>query len=271
MLIDFEGHKANLNSVVDITELRETRIQLMESARLAALGEMSTGMAHELNTPLATITLQLENLREAVPQVLVSEFPQCSELIQSQLDRISEIVNQMLHFGREPKQKKLLTIDLRKVIRSVMVLNEGIIKEKGISFRKKLHRSPVWIRDNQWQLEHVLQNLLSNAYYALRGVPSPQIHLSLSAKGGQTILEIQDNGCGIPEEIMPRLKEPFFTSKPPGDGTGLGLSVCHSFIRDHGGKMEISSPGSGQGACFRIKVPGAKIASKPDRKKSSAD
>ena len=152
-----------------------------------------------------------------------------------------------------------------------MVLNDGIIKEKGISFRKKLHRSPVWIRGNQWQLEHVLQNLLSNAYYALCGVPSPQIDLNHLAKEDQTILEIQDNGCGIPEEIMPRLKEPFFTSKPPGDGTGLGLSVCHRFIRDHGGKLEISSPGSGQGACFRIKIPGAKIASKSNRKKSSAD
>ena len=100
MLIDFEGHKANLNTIVDITELRDTRIHLMESAMLAALGEMSAGMAHELNTPLATITLQLENLREAVPQELANEFPQCSELIQSQLDRINEIVNLMLHFGR---------------------------------------------------------------------------------------------------------------------------------------------------------------------------
>ena len=117
--IEFEGFEANLATMVDTTELRQARGQLMEKSRLAGLGQLSAGLAHELNTPLASMTLILENLNEALPENLVQEFPKSTDLIQGQLNRISEIVKQMLEFGREPINKRITIFDLRKAVQSV--------------------------------------------------------------------------------------------------------------------------------------------------------
>ena len=260
--IEFEGFEANLATMVDTTELRQARGQLMEKSRLAGLGHLSAGLAHELNTPLASMTLILENLNEALPENLVQEFPKSTDLIQGQLNRISEIVKQMLEFGRDPIKKRITIFDLRKVVQSVLILAEGTFKQQKIRFSKKLHRSPVRVRASRWQMEHVLHNLLNNACYALRGMPDPEIQLSLEKRDGQAFLEVRDNGCGIAEHDLPKLKDPFFTTKPPGEGTGLGLSVCHGYLEEHGGELEISSPGPGKGASFQIWLPLEKTPSR---------
>ena len=260
--IEFEGFEANLATMVDTTELRQARGQLMEKSRLAGLGHLSAGLAHELNTPLASMTLILENLNEALPENLVQEFPKSTDLIQGQLNRISEIVKQMLQFGREPIKKRITILDLRTVVQSVLILAEGTFKQQKIRFSKKLHRSPVRVRASRWQMEHVLHNLLNNACYALRGMPDPEIQLSLEKRDGQAFLEVRDNGCGIAEHDLPKLKDPFFTTKPPGEGTGLGLSVCHGYLDEHGGELEISSPGPGKGASFQIWLPLEKTPSR---------
>ena len=260
--IEFEGFEANLATMVDTTELRQARGQLMEKSRLAGLGHLSAGLAHELNTPLASMTLILENLNEALPENLVQEFPKSTDLIQGQLNRISEIVKQMLEFGREPIKKRITIFDLRTVVQSVLILAEGTFKQQKIRFSKKLHRSPVRVRASRWQMEHVLHNLLNNACYALRGMPDPEIQLSLEKRDGQAFLEVRDNGCGIAEHDVPKLKDPFFTTKPPGEGTGLGLSVCHGYLEEHGGELEISSPGPGKGASFQIWLPLEKTPSR---------
>ena len=135
----------------------------MEKSRLSGLGQLSSGLAHELNTPLASTTLILENLNGMLPENLVKEFPKSTDLIQSQLNRISEIVKQMLKFGREPISKRITILDLRKVVQSVLILAEGTFKQQKIRFSKKLHRSPVRVRASRWQMEHVLHNLLNNA------------------------------------------------------------------------------------------------------------
>ncbi len=255
IMIEYQGVEAGLSTMVDTTELRQARGQLMEKSRLAGLGHLSAGLAHELNTPLASMTLILENLNEALPENLVQEFPKSTDLIQGQLNRISEIVKQMLEFGREPIKKRITIFDLRKVVQSVLILAEGTFKQQKIRFSKKLHRSPVRVRASRWQMEHVLHNLLNNACYALRGMPDPEIHLILEKRDGQAFLEVRDNGCGIAEHDLPKLKDPFFTTKPPGEGTGLGLSVCHGYLEEHGGELEISSPGPGKGASFRVVLP----------------
>ncbi len=260
--IEFEGFEANLATMVDTTELRQARGQLMEKSRLAGLGHLSAGLAHELNTPLASMTLILENLNEALPENLVQEFPKSTDLIQGQLNRISEIVKQMLEFGREPIKKRITIFDLRTVVQSVLILAEGTFKQQKIRFSKKLHRSPVRVRASRWQMEHVLHNLLNNACYALRGMPDPEIQLSLEKRDGQAFLEVRDNGCGIAEHDLPKLKDPFFTTKPPGEGTGLGLSVSHGYLDEHGGELEISSPGPGKGASFQIWLPLEKTPSR---------
>ena len=260
--IEFEGFQANLATMVDTTELRQARGQLMEKSRLAGLGQLSAGLAHELNTPLASMTLILENLNEALPEDLIQEFPKSTELIQSQLNRISEIVKQMLQFGREPIKKRITILDLRTVVQTVLILAEGTFKQQKIRFSKNLHRSPVRVRASRWQMEHVLHNLLNNACYALRGMPDPEIQLKLEKRDGQAFLEVRDNGCGIAEQDLPKLKDPFFTTKPPGEGTGLGLSVCHGYLEEHGGELEISSPGQGRGASFRFLLPLEKAPSR---------
>ncbi|MGA0159524.1 MAG: ATP-binding protein, partial [bacterium] len=260
--IEFEGFEASLTTFVDTTELRQARGQLIEKSRLAGLGHLSAGLAHELNTPLASMTLILENLNEALPENLVQEFPKSTDLIQGQLNRISEIVKQMLEFGREPIKKRITIFDLRTVVQSVLILAEGTFKQQKIRFSKKLHRSPVRVRASRWQMEHVLHNLLNNACYALRGMPDPEIQLSLEKRDGQAFLEVRDNGCGIAEHDLPKLKDPFFTTKPPGEGTGLGLSVCHGYLEEHGGELDISSPGPGKGASFQIWLPLEKTPSR---------
>jgi len=260
--IEFEGFEASLTTFVDTTELRQARGQLIEKSRLAGLGHLSAGLAHELNTPLASMTLILENLNEALPEDLVQEFPKSTGLVLGQLNRISEIVKQMLEFGREPIKKRITIFDLRTVVQSVLILAEGTFKQQKIRFSKKLHRSPVRVRASQWQMEHVLHNLLNNACYALRGMPDPEIQISLEKRDGQAFLEVRDNGCGIAEHDLPKLKDPFFTTKPPGEGTGLGLSVCHGYLDEHRGELEISSPGPGKGASFRIMLPLEKAPSR---------
>ncbi len=267
--IEYEGFEANLATMVDTTELRQAKGQLMEKSRLAGLGQLSAGLAHELNTPLASMTLILENLNEALPENLVQEFPKSTDLIQGQLNRISEIVKQMLEFGREPINKRITIFNLRTVVQSVLILAEGTFKQQKIRFSKKLHRSPVRVRASRWQMEHVLHNLLNNACYALRGMPDPEIQLKLEKRDGQAYLEVRDNGCGIAEHDLPKLKDPFFTTKPPGEGTGFGLSVCHGYLEEHGGELEISSPGPGKGASFRVMLPLEKTPSRSDSSNKS--
>ncbi len=262
ILIEYQSVEAGLSTMVDTTELRQARSQLMEKSRLAGLGHLSAGLAHELNTPLASMTLILENLNEALPENLVQEFPKSTDLIQGQLNRISEIVKQMLEFGREPIKKRITIFDLSKVVQSVIILAEGTFNQQKIRFSKKLHRSPLRVRASRWQMEHVLHNLLNNACYALRGMPDPEIQLSLEKRDGQAFLEVRDNGCGIDEHDVPKLKDPFFTTKPPGEGTGLGLSVSHGYLDEHGGELEISSPGPGKGASFQIWLPLEKTSSR---------
>jgi len=168
----------------------------------------------------------------------------------------------MLEFGREPIKKRITFFDLRTVVQSVLILAEGTFKQQKIRFCKKLHQSPVRVRASRWQIEHVLHNLLNDACYALRGTPDPEIELIFEKRDGQAFLEVRDNGCGIAEHDVLKLKYPFFTTKPSGEGTGLGLSVSHGYLEEYGGDLEISSPGPGKSASFRVVLPLEKTPSR---------
>lgn len=254
---------------VDQTQRRIEEDRLYQMSKLASLGEMATGLAHEINQPLSVIRLAASNAllgiqREMQIEYVVSKL----ERIIQQTVRMTRIIDHMRIFGRKSDELVQPTRPLDAV--------EGALQVVGAQLRLENIEISVDTKDDvpnvlcrQDQLEQVLINLLLNARDAISdcrsrsGLDSPGhinvrlIHRNDPAGHEQVEIEVADNGCGLPLEIIDRVFQPFFTTKAPGKGTGLGLSVSFSIIRDHGGLL--SARNGEKGAIFTIALPVAAL------------
>jgi two-component system NtrC family sensor kinase len=243
--------------LTDITERRRLQQQLAQSEKMSSLGQMISGVAHELNNPLASVLgyaqlLGAQNSDEQTAKKM--------KVLMQEAQRCQKIVRNLLSFARrwEPEQ---VSLSLNEVIESVLALMRYQLRVDGVDLHAELSRDLPAIRGDTHQLQQALVNLLTNAQQSiLQAGDSGTIDLcSRRLEDGSVRLEVRDSGPGVPEEIRPRIFDPFFTTKSEGSGTGLGLSLVYGIVTSHGGLIEYQ-PGEDGGACFLITLPAGKAA-----------
>lgn len=236
----------------DVTEVKRLEEQLIQAEKLAAMGHMLAGVAHELNNPLTAILGVTELLRERTG--LEDSAKRQLELTHRQARRAARIVQNLLEFSR-PASPQKKPVDLNSVIERTLQLHEHSLRRNSVAV--DFHPQPELpgvIGDGN-QLIQVLLNLVSNAEQAIREVrDTGRIQIRLAQSNGRVSVTVQDDGVGIKPENLPRLFDPFYTTKRPGGGTGLGLSICMSIIREHGGTIEAEGLPAG-GSAFTIYLP----------------
>jgi PAS domain S-box-containing protein len=238
----------------DVTDLKRLEEQLIQSEKLAAMGQMLAGVAHELNNPLTAILGITEVLNER-PGLGESAKRQL-ELTHRQARRAARIVQNLLEFAR-PASPQKKSLDVNSLIERTLQLHEHSLRRNSVAV--DFHPQPGLpgvIGDGN-QLIQVFLNLVSNAEQAIREVrETGRIQIRFVQSNGRLAVTVQDDGVGIKPEALPRLFDPFYTTKRPGGGTGLGLSICMSIVREHGGTIEAEALPAG-GSAFTVYLPAA--------------
>ncbi len=259
------GKDVIIANIADISERIQAEAQLIQAGKMATLGEMSAGVAHELNQPLNAIRVGTEYLNKVftrnidVSAEVVRKV--CNEMI-SQVERASSIINHLREFGRKSDADELDRIDINKPIKDVFTLLGQQLRVRGIKVELYLSEDLLFILGVQNRLEQVFLNLVMNARDAIlekKGVLvnenfDPCITIRSYRDRNNVVVDVSDNGIGIPEEVKDRIFEPFFTTKEVGKGTGLGLSISYGIVRDYGGNIEVASTGE-KGTTFRLTFP----------------
>jgi signal transduction histidine kinase len=231
-----------------IEELRATQKQLLQSEKLATIGQMAAGIAHELNTPLTYIMGNLE-LLEAQPA-----SPAQREMLASiavGAERITSLAQRLLAFSR-PAQEEPVGVAVNEVLERSLELCHYQILKGGVVLRKELAEPLPRVKGVPNQLEMAFINLVINAVHAMEG--GGTLRVATAARDGQVEITVADSGQGIALEIQPTIFEPFFTTKPEGKGTGLGLSTVLMIVERHKGRIDFTSA-PGAGTTFRISLP----------------
>ncbi len=223
---------------------------LAQSSKLAALGEMSASVSHELNQPLAAMKTYLAGakllLHRKRPDEALSSFQRIDDLI----ERMGAITRQLKSYARKGGEA-FEGLDIRDALSSALSMMEPQLKSRKVAITRALPRVPVMVMADRVRLEQVIINLLRNALDATKDTPDPTIDLILSA-GDTAVLTVRDNGHGI--DNLDRLFEPFYTTKAAGDGVGLGLAISSGIVNDLGGRLTARNAASG-GAVFEVQLP----------------
>jgi len=216
---------------------------------MAAIGLLAAGVAHEVNTPLTGISsftqLLLERSEPGDPRT------ELLEKIERQTFRAAKIVNSLLNLAR-PSGGETGPVDVNVVIGDVLSLLEHQFKMSKIQLRRDLSGAPVVVRGVEYKLQQVFLNLFLNARDAMP--KGGWVSVSTRVDGCEALVEVGDTGAGIPSEHLARIYDPFFTTKPDGGGTGLGLAVTYGIVQEHGGRLSCDSD-VGQGTRFRLALP----------------
>ncbi|PHS00960.1 MAG: hypothetical protein COA78_23255 [Blastopirellula sp.] len=273
----FEEIKNNLNE-----QVRERTKQVVHSEKMASVGFLAAGVAHEINNPLASIAFCAESLQARLNESMTkqrassndantdnidtnaenskSAFYEIEEIevletylgmIEEEAFRCKEITERLLDYSRIGDIEKHDT-DLNELVKNVidMVRHLGTYREKTIDFQCN---DLVLATVNAPELKQVVLNLITNSLDSLD--PGGTVDIRLKNQGNKIILTVSDNGCGMTEEVRKHLFEPFFTRRRDGQGTGLGLSITYRIITEHDGQIEATSPGTGQGTTFVVTLP----------------
>lgn len=255
VLMNALRHK-QLQERIEAQKLAEQR--LIQSAKLAAVGEMAAGVAHELNNPLTTIA----GFTELVLDDLPKDAPQREdlELVLREARRARGVVRRLLDFSRQGESLKVLT-DINEILGEVLALVHHLARATGVEVRFVPWDDLPPIRMDRGQMKQVVLNLVHNALQAMPhgGTLVLQTNLEIRDDSPWIVLQVVDTGEGIPEDVLPHIFEPFFTTKPMGSGTGLGLSISYNIVSDHGGFMEVNSQ-LNKGTAFTVWLPVEEIA-----------
>jgi PAS domain S-box-containing protein len=235
----------------DISREREEEEKLYLTDRLASIGEMAAGLAHELNNPLTGILALSQMLTHAN---LPSEYKEDMECINTEAKRAASIVKNVLLFARS-QAGEISQSSINDVIKNVLKLREYEEKAGNITIVANLEENLPPVPLDKGQLQQVFLNLISNAEAAIKQIDRPGIiTIATQRTNSHVSIMFSDNGCGINKQVIPRIFDPFFTTKEIGKGTGLGLSICYSIIVKHGGKINVKSQVN-EGTTFTIKLP----------------
>jgi len=247
--------------VQDPRELADLRRQLVTSARLAAVGELAAGIAHEINNPLAFVRSNLSQLEAIWKELrLLPAAPEHAELLGDVdalfeesiegVDRAAEILRSVRSFAHAGSASREPT-DLRPLLEDVLHVASAQLRSRVNVLREYDDDLPRVICAPQ-QLRQVFLNLVLNAAQAVE--PGGHVLVATRPDGDHVIVSVGDDGCGIEPHLIDRIFDPFFTTKPVGEGTGLGLGIAHQIVSSHGGEIQVeSTPGSG--TVFRVRLP----------------
>ena len=213
------------------------RMKSIQSSKLASLGEMAAGVAHEINNPLSVIygSTQLMARYLEDPERMISRIAE----IEKSSRRIERIVNSLRKFSRSDEGHNFERHDLCELIREALILVDAKSKRHMTELTYESTINDAWIRCDEVEIEQVIVNLVNNAIDAAKDSPGARVDVRLAARGEGYELSVSDSGPGLPEDIRERIFEPFFTTKMGGEGTGLGLSITKGILDDHGASIAI--------------------------------
>ena len=260
MTENFQEIKTNLNQ-----QVRARTKEVVRSEKMASVGFLAAGVAHEINNPLASIAWSAESLETRIydilnPQGEVDERQQLEQIddmkkylqrIQEEAFRCKEITSALLDFSRMGDTQKK-TANLSEIVQTVIEMVRPLSKyrDRTIEFERD---ATLQAQVNSQEIKQVVLNLITNALDSINS--GGHVQIQLSRRNDQAVLEVSDNGCGMTAEVMQHLFEPFFTRRRDGQGTGLGLSITYQIIQEHGGNITPHSAGPGLGSTFTVILP----------------
>lgn len=255
-------HQANIQLAEELKikedleqKRRAIEVKMLSQAKLASLGEIATGIAHEINQPLTFIQVMMEAAERDIHSHSLDEDELLEDVVEcrKQIRRISQIIDHLRTFGREDSTT-FAELNLPDILENALILFNKKIQVNNITLVKKITKKLPLIKGNPTQLEQVFINLIQNSIDALHDTKEPAIDITFHPKGNNLLISFKDNGCGTPDHICSKIFEPFFTTKDTGKGIGLGLSITYGIINNHGGTIECV-PTSDKGTEFLITLP----------------
>ncbi|PCJ63391.1 MAG: hypothetical protein COA79_00870 [Planctomycetota bacterium] len=241
----------NESLVQSISDTDKFQNQMIESSKMASLGAMSSGMAHELNQPLGAILLKSQLIPKLIDTGKFEKVVQVVDDIKNQSIRAKKIMDSLRIFSREDKNTVLEKCDLNRIIIDILTMYTQEFELLSINLEVNFGKDSFIILASYVQIGEILSNLLSNARDAVKEMSLKNISINTYAENKTIVLEVADTGCGISKEHIDNIYEPFFTTKPIGKGTGLGLSLSYSMIKDNGGEIIVNST-KNKGTTFKL-------------------
>ncbi|MBW1773893.1 MAG: GAF domain-containing protein, partial [Deltaproteobacteria bacterium] len=234
-------------------ELQETRDMLVKSEKLAAVGRLTTGIAHEILNPVNIMSMRLQLMKQKTD--LSDQMKYTLDIFQNQLKRVTDIMDTLGRFSRV-QEAKITTDNLNKVLQNALKLCAPQLKAKKIQTDMAFHDKLPLLSMERGRIQEAIMSIVTNAVEAMDGSEKKRLAISTKpgGRGSKVLLTISDTGSGIEEKDMGRVFDPFFTTKDPAQNTGLGLFVSQSIIEQHGGKIWVEQAENG-GATFFIELP----------------
>jgi PAS domain S-box-containing protein len=250
--ITYQGQEAFLVIMLDISKAKELEQMVRLQDKMASLGRVAAGIAHEIRNPLSGINMYLSALENKIATNEGPELEAIVEKIQAASSKIENVIKRVLDFSR-PSAPKVSLLNLNKVVENVMELSAVTLRKSDVILEASLARDLPPVQADAQLLEQVVLNLVTNAVQALGDTKGEKrIALATSMERDRIIIKVADNGPGVPPQIRDRIFDPFFTGRR--DGFGIGLSLCHRIVSDHGGKLWVDASQWG-GAEFHMEIP----------------
>jgi PAS domain S-box-containing protein len=237
----------------DITEKKQLEQQVLNAEKLASIGKLSAGVAHEINNPLGGILNCLYNLRKG--KLSLDRQSEYLESMEEGLRRVQKIVRQLLDFSQQ-HDPELAPTQVNPLIERVLALTNYAFEKSHVKLCRELGNPMPLLMADRHMIEQVLMNLILNAVQSIKGEGT----VTVRSRAEETVcsIEVEDTGCGIADEVMPKIFDPFFTTKGQGEGTGLGLSVSLGIVQRHGGEITVRSQ-VGRGTTFIVRLPAIRV------------
>jgi signal transduction histidine kinase len=216
------------------------------------MGELAASVAHELNNPLAILSLRIESVLASLPETSPAQAE--LQVMEQEVERMASLVSNLLQFSRSG-QRQISSLDVREEVERTLELIQNHLLHRHISVQRDFAAHLPLIHADRQQLRQLFLNLFSNASDAMPSGGDLTIRIAPASEQPLVEITIADTGIGIAADSLKKVTDPFFTTKPEGKGTGLGLAICRRIVEEHKGKMRITSPGLGQGTTISIAFP----------------
>lgn len=249
------GSQDLLVALYDRTDELRAQRELIAREKLATVGEIASGVAHEVNNPLAAIRMEAELLGRSTQD---TEASTAAATIVREVDRAARIVRSLLRLARRADITPV-RIQLNELVRDVAEIRQRVLRADNIEVRTRMDQAAESVLGLGQELQQVVINLMTNAEHAVRGRPNAVIELATEARQDWVRLTVEDSGPGVPPEVRSRIFDPFFTTKSPDEGSGLGLSICQRVVAEVGGRIWLEDSESLGGAKFIVELPAAPV------------
>ena len=251
--VDYQGRAAVLINTMDITKTKEMEHLLRVQDKMISLGRVAAGIAHEIRNPLSGINVYLNTLRNIYDKgESLDKVKRIIEQLQSASRKIESVIKRVMDFSK-PTKPQFMVMDIHRTIDEVLKLSSVTLRQSGIAIKKNLAEHLPRCHADAYLMEVVIVNLISNAAEAMKHVAGEKLlEIGSAVKDDTLCITIADSGPGIPPNLRNQIFDPFYTTK--SGGTGIGLSICHRIVTDHGGRLDVSESRWG-GAAFTIELP----------------